>query len=487
MSLFYLDKGGLTAFWGKVKGLFSKTKPVFINFYSDTKRWYETYQNSADWSFDSISTFDGETITNEQLWQRISNGAQVYLKMTSNNVSSHNYTEVTTFQEFGRESKFVELSGSRIQLYFKNSILPSVPTVQQPDVTIIVYISTASPWGDPDINTITNATIESVYIPYDNSISGLTSSNVQGAIDAVAYDVSNLTGNDIEYYNSASGLTATDVQDAIDEVSSNLNSLEADDIPYSNSYSQLSSTDVQSAIDEVNNAIPSDADDISYDNTTSGLTATNVKDAIDEVAAGGGGGSSTLSGLSDVSISGLTSGQFLTYGGASWSNDTVEIDDLDDVDIVSPSSGQILEYDGTDWVNSDTLKNINSGIDNEGERSASITSGASNWENLREVTLTKGVWLLIGFVNYPKMTTQPTSDNSGYCGALISNTSNASSANYYGTVIVGRARDEVTRIQVVTIRNVTKSSEKYYLEAKHYNVAGTASSARGELWHIRLR
>ena len=55
-------------------------------------------------------------------------------------------------------------------------------------------------------------------VSYDNTSSGLTATNVQGAIDEVnAKDAS-----DIAYDNTTSGLTATDVNAAIDEVNSGL-------------------------------------------------------------------------------------------------------------------------------------------------------------------------------------------------------------------------------------------------------------------------
>ena len=69
------------------------------------------------------------------------------------------------------------------------------------------------------------------------------------------------TASDVSYTNTLSGLTATNVQDAIDEVVS--------DIP-----SGFAATA------------------ITYDNSGSGLTATNAQDAIDELAQGGGGGGS---------------------------------------------------------------------------------------------------------------------------------------------------------------------------------------------------
>lgn len=109
----------------------------------------------------------------------------------------------------------------------------------------------------------------------------------------------------------------------------------------------------------------------------------------------GGGGSSTIAGLSDVSVSSLSNGQILKYNSATekWENaadtggaDAVEItwvayqaltaeqkadptkvyyvkdyptpsgidlDDIDDVDITTPTDGQVLKYDAANskWVN----------------------------------------------------------------------------------------------------------------------------------------
>lgn len=70
-----------------------------------------------------------------------------------------------------------------------------------------------------------------------------------------------------------------------------------------------------------------------------------------------GGGSGSLSGLSDVTITSATSGQALVYDGAKWVNSTVstvgDLDDLSDVDIIAPSNGQVLKFDGSKWTNSD--------------------------------------------------------------------------------------------------------------------------------------
>lgn len=62
------------------------------------------------------------------------------------------------------------------------------------------------------------------------------------------------------------------------------------------------------------------AADVPYDNTDSGLTATDVQEAIDELADNAG--SSTLSGLSDVTITSPTTDQVLKYDGSKWVNGT---------------------------------------------------------------------------------------------------------------------------------------------------------------------
>ena len=55
-------------------------------------------------------------------------------------------------------------------------------------------------------------------VAYDNTTSGLTSTNVQDAIDEVYSQIGSGEAADIEYDNTSSGMTADDVQDAIDEL-----------------------------------------------------------------------------------------------------------------------------------------------------------------------------------------------------------------------------------------------------------------------------
>ena len=78
-------------------------------------------------------------------------------------------------------------------------------------------------------------------------------------------------------------------------------------------------------------------------------------------STGGGGGSSTLAGLSDVSLSSLANNQMLVYDNSAskWKNQNQPsipdgLSDLtDDVAISTPSDGQVLQYDGANskWKN----------------------------------------------------------------------------------------------------------------------------------------
>ena len=69
-----------------------------------------------------------------------------------------------------------------------------------------------------------------------------------------------------------------------------------------------------------------------------------------------GGGTDSLSGLQDVTLTSPTSGQVLEYDGSKWANANLptvpsDLDDLSDVTLSSPTSGQFLKYDGSKWIN----------------------------------------------------------------------------------------------------------------------------------------
>ena len=75
-------------------------------------------------------------------------------------------------------------------------------------------------------------------------------------------------------------------------------------------------------------------------------------------ATGGGGGATTLDGLTDVVITSPTTGQVVKYNGTNWVNDTdstsggtTALDDLSDVAITSPVTGHVIRHNGTSFVN----------------------------------------------------------------------------------------------------------------------------------------
>lgn len=100
---------------------------------------------------------------------------------------------------------------------------------------------------------------------------------------------SKIKGVDVYYNNTVSALSATNVQEAIDEVYDLIGGalVSADNVTYDNSTSSLVSSNVQDAIDELDSNVsaiePIAASDVTYDNGDSGLSATDVKGAIDEL------------------------------------------------------------------------------------------------------------------------------------------------------------------------------------------------------------
>lgn len=113
----------------------------------------------------------------------------------------------------------------------------------------------------------------------------------------------------------------------------------------------------------------------------------------------GGGGSSTLSGLSDTAISTPTNGQVLAYDGTAekWENAAIpaqSIAGLSDTTISTPTNGQVLTYDSTaeKWVNASggsggtayTLTDV-------AEKELTGTS----YEDMSDVVLNPGVYHII--------------------------------------------------------------------------------------------
>lgn len=132
-----------------------------------------------------------------------------------------------------------------------------------PDRTIIKFTATSN-YTTGDTFTVDGVAVTSVTTGGTALKTGafLINSNVlcilNGLVLTVLVSEANADASDITFDNTGTGLLSTDVQNAIEEVYSAIPSIPA-------TY---------------------DADDIVYDNTGSGLIATNVQDAIDEIVMG---------------------------------------------------------------------------------------------------------------------------------------------------------------------------------------------------------
>lgn len=101
---------------------------------------------------------------------------------------------------------------------------------------------------------------------------------------------------------TASGLVSDNVADALDELAQLAGHPDAAHVTYeAPSGSWLTATNAADAIDQLSNI---DAREVKFEpSSASGLSSNNVADALDELAGlDGGGGSSTLHGLTDVNV-----------------------------------------------------------------------------------------------------------------------------------------------------------------------------------------
>ena len=120
---------------------------------------------------------------------------------------------------------------------------------------------------------------------------------------------------------------------------------------------------------------------------------------------GSGGGTGTLTGLTDVQLTSPTSGQVLKYNGTKWVNGTdntgggggggaTNLDELTDVVISSPSMDQVLKYNGSSWINSAAGgvtsivagTNISISSSTGAVTISSTGSGATNLTDLDDIT-----------------------------------------------------------------------------------------------------
>ncbi len=213
----------------------------------------------------------------------------------------------------------------------------------------------AAPGGVTSFNSRTGAVVpaasdyDAIQVDFDDTVAQTGSSNVQGALEYVA--TRGASAQYTTYDNTQSGLTATNVQDAIDEVAQDvLSSGVASFNGRTGAVNPQSGDYDLTDMGDVNISTPANDDVLKYDSVTQKWVN----------GAGGGGGSSTLAGLSDVDLTTPANGEVLTYDSVNseWVNAAIptptvpsDLDDLSDVSITSPTAGQVLKFDGNDWIN----------------------------------------------------------------------------------------------------------------------------------------
>ncbi len=232
-----------------------------------------------------------------------------------------------------------------------------------------------------DISGVSTDDQTATEVTYDNTVSGLTATEVQAALDEVAagstddqnltaatlsganvlqidiengasttVDLSSLddagtddqTAAEVTYDNTVSGLTATEVQAALDEVAAG--STDDQNITGSGLAGNILTIGIENGTNEtvdLSALVGTDdqtAAEVTYDNTISGLTAIDVKAALDELATGS---------TDDQNIAGSgLAGNILTIGIENGTNETVDLSALVGTDDQIASEVNITDAGG---------------------------------------------------------------------------------------------------------------------------------------------
>lgn len=290
-------------------------------------------------------------------------------------------------------------SGGSVSLNDLTDTALATPTNGQ----ALTYNSTSGKWVNTDLPTNDGETIHiATNVTYSASFTGSNGTYVA----TLSKYVDNVVSSTVTLqYTDLIGNTTTkdldDVQIGYDTSGHNTYLKALDDtICYNNNYFHTGDTIISALVEsqsysltlmeEVSPTAVSWSQTVSTGTKIATVTINNV--ATDVYAPGGG--SSALSGLSDVSISSVSDGQFLTYDSTSskWNNESVALGDtvnvsqiqstgtkiatvtvngtgtdiyaptsggatslsgLSDVDLTTPSDGQVLTYDNANskWIN----------------------------------------------------------------------------------------------------------------------------------------
>lgn len=179
-------------------------------------------------------------------------------------------------------------------------------------------------------------------------------------------------------------------------------------------------------------------------------------DTVTVVAPQGtGGGSTTLNGLTDVVITGATTGQVLKYNGTNWINDTDEtgstinsLGDIGDVNLSGISSGQILGWNGTTWVPTTNSgeKGDKGDTGNTGPAGVSVASATVNGSGNLILTLSNSTTINAGSTVGPKGDKGDTGNtgatgSTGPAGATITSASVSISGRLLVSLSTGQTVD----------------------------------------------
>lgn len=187
---------------------------------------------------------------------------------------------------------------------------------------------------------------------------------------------------------------------------------------------------------------------------TNTISIEGMSDLIDAIEQGGGG-SSTLSGLSDVTITSASNGDVLTYDSTAekWEN-TAAIDDLadlNDVAITSATDGQVLTYDGT----SQKWKNAAAGGGSGSLSFVELSLAEATWE---ETGSGSGEWET--FVTFEALGITEAND---IISVMVCLPNNAATKNIPRTIlqVVSLAKSSSTHLELHVKSTITPGSAAY--------------------------
>jgi hypothetical protein len=308
---------------------------------------------------------------------------------------------------------------------------------------VLTYNSVSNKWVNADapsggggtIYIPTNVTYEAGYTGTP-TMSGNYSATLTKYVNSSFDSSVKLTFND--FLSNIKTKDLDDVQIGFDSSSQNTYIKALDDaISYNNNYFNTGDT-IISALTEsetynlslVEELTPTEVSWSQVVNTGTKIATITINNTPTDVYAPTSGGASALSGLSDVNISSVSDGQFLTYDSTSskWNNESVTLGDtvnvsqiqstgtkiatvtvngtgtdiyaptsggatslsgLSDVDLTTPSDGQVLTYDNANskWINANVPSGgtVLSGTLTTGSTSITLSSSALTNNSLIEV------------------------------------------------------------------------------------------------------